>query len=165
MSPWKKSDGEPEASTTVYGVDDDNRNLNARAPVGDANIYWDAGNDDTSSDNYGEYDQPQEQKTGVCCPRDQDAEKTPTGKWTCSESNQCGIADGSDCEYNISASEDAWFNRTSDGASNACNSQVPNLYKDDAEQPDPTKSQACCYVPKDGKEGWFYKDGNVKIYG
>jgi len=84
---WKKSDGEPEASTTVCGVDgNDNRNLNARAPAGDANIYWDVGNDDTSSDNYGEYDQLQEHsyknKRPACATREtsRQRKRRPSGR-------------------------------------------------------------------------------------
>ena len=123
---------------------------------------------------YGKYDDPQNtdysgsapQGTGVCCPRDLDAEYDPIQGWTCSESDECGIGSTDDCPYNISSSEDAWFAEKSDGTSDACNSQVPNLYVDDAEQEPPEdRSQACCYVPKDGREGWFYKDGNVKVYG
>jgi hypothetical protein len=82
------------------------------------------------------------------------------------EADECGISAGQNCEYNISANENAWFNSTSDGSSNACNSQVPNLHVDTTEQPEPERrSQACCYVPKDGKIGWYYKDGNVEVYG
>lgn len=133
-----------------------------------------------SSNNYhcsfGKYDDPQNtdyenapagsQGTGVCCPRDFDAEYDPVQGWQCRGSDQCGIGSGQECEYNISSSEDAWFASTSDGSSDACNSQVPNLNVDTDEQSPPEdRSQACCYVPKDGREGFFYKDGNVKVYG
>jgi len=122
---------------------------------------------------YGKYDDPQNtdysgsapQGTGVCCPRDRDAEYRPGQGWACTESDQCGIS-GEPCQYNISSSEDAWFADKSDGENNACNSQIPNLHIDTTEQAEPEKrSQACCYVPKDGREGWYYKDGNVKVYG
>ena len=117
--------------------------------------------------NYGEYDDPQRQGTGVCCPQNQDAEYDSfTGQWSCVGSNQCGIASGDRCEYNISASEEAYFNSTSDGVLSACTSQVPNLLVDTSEQPAPEKrSQACCYVPKQGQLDYWYKDGNVEIYG
>lgn len=133
-----------------------------------------------SSNNYhcsfGKYDDPQNtdyenapagsQGTGICCPRDQDAEYRPGQGWSCTESDQCGISGTDPCNYNISSSEDAWFASTSDGSSNACNSQVPNLNVNTGEQSPPEdRSQACCYVPKDGREGFFYKDGNVKVYG
>jgi hypothetical protein len=125
---------------------------------------------------FGKYDDPQNtdyenapagsQGTGVCCPRDADAEYDPVQGWQCRESDECGISSGQVCEYNISSSEDAWFASTSDGSSNACNSQVPNLNVDTGEQAVPEdRSQACCYVPKDGKKGFYYKDGNVQVYG
>ena len=117
--------------------------------------------------NYGEYDDPQRQGTGVCCPQDQQATyNLALGQWECRGSDQCGIAAGTACEYNISASEEAYFNDTSDGVSSACTSQVPALLVDTAEQPAPEKrSQACCYVPKQGQLDYWYKDGNVEIYG
>lgn len=122
---------------------------------------------------YGQYDTPDENNslrnantsqvgTGVCCQPDQNA-YWDGSKWACASSNECKPAS---CGYNISNNEDGWFNSTSDGSSNACNSQVPNLYVNTDEQPKPERrSQACCYVPKDGKMGYWYKDGNVKIYG
>jgi len=126
--------------------------------------------------NYGQYDDPQNtnyenappgsQGTGICCPRDKDATYDDFAEeWKCGASNECGIGAGEDCEYNITANESAWFDSRSDGSSNNCNSQVPDLHEDDNETMMPEGSQACCYVPKDGKMGFWYKDGNVEIYG
>jgi hypothetical protein len=123
--------------------------------------------------NYGQFDTPDENGTlqdkqsgtGVCCPPDYDVEwDSSDSEWVCSEHDECKTA--SKCPYNITNNEDAWFNSTSDGSSNRCNSQVPDLHVNTDEQPKPERrSQACCYVPKDGRMGYYYKDGNVQIFG
>jgi len=126
--------------------------------------------------NYGQYDDPQNtdyenappgsQGTGICCPRDQDAYYDDfDDEWKCWESDECGIGSTDPCQYNLTENESAWFDSRSDGTSDACNSQVPDLHEDPTEEPRPEGSQACCWVPKDGKMGFWYKDGNVKIYG
>ena len=117
----------------------------------------------------GSYENPADQGTGVCCPLDRKAVKNNLGEWRCIESDQCGVAPAPtslDCEVDITVNETRYFDNVSDGSNSACNSQVPNLYIDTSEQPAPEKrSQACCYVPKNGMEDYWYKDGNVKIYG
>jgi hypothetical protein len=126
--------------------------------------------------NYGQYDDPQNtdyenappgsQGTGICCPRDQDAYYDDfDDEWKCWESDECGIGSTDPCQYNLTENESAWFDSRSDGTGDACNSQVPDLHEDNTETTMPEGSQACCWVPKDGKMGFWYKDGNVKIYG
>jgi hypothetical protein len=122
--------------------------------------------------NFGKYDDPTNtdyssgtQGTGVCCPRDQYAFYDPVAGWQCRSTDQCGIGSGSDCEYDITSNESAWFESKSDGSTNACNSQVNDLHEDMSETTEPEGSQACCYVPKKGILGYWYKDGNVEIYG
>jgi hypothetical protein len=71
------------------------------------------------------------------------------------------------CTQNITINESAFFAERGNPSSNGCNTQVPDLHVDTKEQtgPEQRKSQACCYVPKDGQMGYYYKDGNVKIFG
>lgn len=102
--------------------------------------------------------------TGICCPKDQDA-VWKGSRWGCTGSNTCGIASGDACQYNITNNESAWFGSRSNGTSNACNSQIPRSHENLDETSKPEGSQACCYVPKDGVEDYWYKDGNVRIYG
>jgi hypothetical protein len=124
--------------------------------------------------NFGKYDDPTNtdytsgtQGTGVCCPKDQRARyNSLAGEWTCVGTDQCGISGiNPDCEYDINSNESAWFASKSDGSSNACNSQVNDLHEDLNETTRPEGSQACCYVPKKGVLGYWYKDGSVEIYG
>ncbi|WP_263840423.1 LamG-like jellyroll fold domain-containing protein [Salinibacter sp.] len=117
--------------------------------------------------NYGQFDDPQQQATGVCCPRDEVAAKVG-GSWGCYARDACGLntAAGEECAYNISANEDAFFNDTRKNSSDDhwCQEQIPRTY-DNPDQPSPAKSSACCYVPKQGKLDYWFKDGNVKVYG
>jgi hypothetical protein len=122
--------------------------------------------------NFGKYDDPTNtdydsgtQGTGVCCPKDEFAEYDPVDGWQCRSTNQCGVSSGNPCEYDITSNESAWFASKSNGSDNACNSQVNDLWEDLSETTEPEGSQACCYVPKKGVLGYWYKDGNVKIYG
>jgi hypothetical protein len=105
------------------------------------------------------------QGTGVCCPKDQFAEYLPGTGWTCGSTNQCAFTATSSCNYDINANESAWFASRSNGTADACNSQVNKLNEDLDETTRPEGSQACCRVPKKGVVGYWYKDGNVKIYG
>jgi len=125
--------------------------------------------------NFGKYDDPTNTAyedaprngTGVCCPKDERAAYDDfNDEWTCRSTDQCGIG-GADpeCAYDINSNESAWFESKSDGSSNACNSQINDLHEDLNETTSPEGSQACCYVPKKGALGYWYKDGNVKIYG
>ena len=71
-----------------------------------------------------------------------------------------------ECAYNISSQESDFFSEAYDGdANNFCNSQVPQLYELPGEQDAPVGSAACCYVPHKGIEDWWFKDGNVQVYG
>jgi hypothetical protein len=122
--------------------------------------------------NFGKYDDPElanysgaPDGTGVCCPKDEYAEYDPVQGWKCTSTNQCGISSGNPCEYDITTNETAWFESKSNGSANACNSQVNDLWEDSSETTQPEGSQACCYVPKKGILGYWYKDGNVEIYG
>ena len=123
--------------------------------------------------NFRQYDDPEQSNysgapdgTGVCCPKDEYAEyDTLAGEWDCTSTNQCDVASGGDCPYDITSNKTGWFANKSDGSSNACNSQVNDLHEDPTETTQPEGSQACCYVPKKGILGYWYKDGNVKIYG
>ncbi|WP_263788637.1 LamG domain-containing protein [Salinibacter grassmerensis] len=121
--------------------------------------------------NFGEYDDPQntgydnapQNGTGVCCPKGEVANYDVVNGWFCDSTDQCGTS--GPCYYDINSNESAWLNSTSDGSSNACNSQVNRLNEDLNETTRPEGSQACCYVPKNGVTDYWYKDGNVKIYG
>jgi hypothetical protein len=122
--------------------------------------------------NFGKYDDPTNtnyssgtQGTGVCCPEDEYAEYDPVNGWQCSSTNQCDVASGGNCEYDITTNESGWFSDKSNGSINQCNSQVNKLNEDLSETTKPEGSQACCYVPKKGVLGYWYKDGNVKVYG
>jgi hypothetical protein len=117
----------------------------------------------------GTYNDPADRGTGVCCPRNQEAERDPIfGEWRCSASDQCGLGGFSECNYNISDSsqEGQYLNDTYAGSGDTtwCQQQIPK-YDNVAEQPAPAKSSACCYVPKQGELNWWFKDGNVKVYG
>ena len=124
---------------------------------------------------YGKYDDPQntdysdpaKDGTGICCPKDQRAAWDPVAGWSCDPRDTCGVGSGDDCEVAITDNKTEWLASKANGTplSNACNSQVPNLHEDPTETTDPEGSQACCYVPKNGVTGYWYKDGNVKIYG
>lgn len=127
--------------------------------------------------NYGQYDDPtadgsyanlSDKGTGVCCPRNQIAKRDPlTNDWDCGLRTTCGIESGSTCEYNISANEDAYFNDTyqdSGSGEQWCQQQIPKA-DGVSEQPQPNKSSACCYVYKQGRYDYWFKDGNVKVYG
>jgi hypothetical protein len=121
---------------------------------------------------FGKYDDPQnanysggQDGTGVCCPKDQYASYSVVNGWECRSTNQCNVANGGNCPYDINNNESGWFANKSDGSSNACNSQVNDLHEDLNETTRPEGSQACCQVPKKGVVGYWYKDGNVKIYG
>ncbi|MCS4039327.1 LamG domain-containing protein [Salinibacter ruber] len=105
------------------------------------------------------------QGTGVCCPKDQFAEYQVGFGWTCGSTDQCAFTGTSSCNYDINANESAWFASRSNGTADACNSQVNKLNEDLDETTRPEGSQACCQVPKKGVVGYWYKDGNVKIYG
>jgi len=114
--------------------------------------------------NYGQYDNPTEQSTGICCGKNEFADKI-AGEWGCYEKDECGLGGGTECNYNISE-EGKYFNSTYEGSGDSswCQSQVPKL-ENNSDQPSPTKSSACCYVPKNGEIDYWFKDGNVKIYG
>jgi hypothetical protein len=125
---------------------------------------------------FGQYDDPQNtgysnssvQGTGICCPKDQFAVWDDfNDKWTCNPTNSCGVGPGEDCSAAITANESKWLSDRANGTpiSNGCNSQVPRLHEDFTETTRPEGSQACCYVPKNGVTDYWYKDGNVKIYG
>jgi hypothetical protein len=124
--------------------------------------------DDPTAD--GSYDSASDKGTGVCCPRNDVAQRNPlSGDWQCVDKDRCGLNSPYECDYNISANEEAYFNDTYNGSpSNPddkwCQSQVPNIENND-DQPAPAKSSACCYVPKSGVEAFWFKDGNVKVYG
>ncbi|MCS3860473.1 hypothetical protein GGP86_000221 [Salinibacter ruber] len=122
--------------------------------------------------NFGQKDDPEHANysggtdgTGVCCPKDEFAKYDPVNGWFCDSTNQCGVSSGNPCEYAITSNESAWFASKSNGSANACNSQVNKLNEDKTETTSPYGSQACCKVPKKGVLGYWYKDGNVKIYG
>jgi hypothetical protein len=121
---------------------------------------------------FGDYDaegnETGESQVGRCCPPGKVPEEDPfTGEWSCGSSDECGVDAVSDCKFDITTNESAYFNSTYSGnPDDYCVSQVPNLYTspDDQAVP-PTRSQACCQVPKYGKMDYWFKDGNVKIYG
>jgi hypothetical protein len=123
--------------------------------------------------NFGQYDDPQntgyedapQNGTGVCCPKGQIAEYDPVNGWSCGGTDQCGITGSVPCKYDINSNESKWLDSVSNGSSNACNSQVNKLNEDLNETTEPEGSQACCYVPKNGITGYWYKDDNVEIYG
>ncbi len=150
-------DNNPELCETPY---------NNTAGPEHANYHCNYGQfDDPTAD--GSYADPADKGTGVCCPRNQVAQRDSlTGEWKCESQTVCGTAPGDTCEYNISASEDAYFNDTRKNSSDDsyCQEQIPNYY-DNNDQPSPSKSSACCYVYKQGRFDYWFKDGNVKIYG
>ena len=121
---------------------------------------------------YGQFDQKGngtgQTPVGRCCPPGHYPSKDiVTGDWRCSETNECGIGGPNrECDYNITSNESAFFNSTYSGDSNDyCVTQVPNLFTNIDQPTPPTRSQACCKVPKLGREDYWFKDGNVKIYG
>ena len=125
---------------------------------------------------YGKYDDPQntdysdpaKDGTGICCPRDQEAAWDDFNDvWTCDPTNSCGVGPTEDCTAAITSNQSKWLADKANGTppSSACNSQVPTLHEDTTETTSPEGSQACCYVPKNGVTDYWYKDGNVKIYG
>ncbi|WP_263808062.1 LamG-like jellyroll fold domain-containing protein [Salinibacter sp.] len=119
--------------------------------------------DDPTNTNYGD---ASVEGTGVCCPKDERATYDSfTDEWSCVDTDTCGVSGSKPCEYDITSNESAWFESKSDGTNFACNSQVNDLNEDLTETTNPEGSQACCYVPKKGKLDYWYKDGNVKIYG
>jgi hypothetical protein len=91
-----------------------------------------------------------------------------SGEWQCQQTDECGLQASrpfSECAYNISSQESDFFADVYDGdVNNFCNSQVPDLYET-GDQDSPEGSAACCYVPHKGVEDWWFKDGNVQIYG
>lgn len=132
----------------------------------DSNYHCNYGQyDDPTAD--GSYASPSDKGTGVCCPKDDVAQRDPlTGEWQCVDKDRCGLGNPCECDYNISASENAYFNDTYQGSGDSkwCQSQVPKI-EDNDDQPAPAKSSACCYVPKQGIEAYWFKNGNVKVYG
>jgi hypothetical protein len=120
---------------------------------------------------YGEFDDPSKEPVGVCCPKGYVPTPHPInpGEWQCSQTDECGLQSfrpWSECAYNISSQESDFFADVYDGdGSNFCNSQVPQLFEEPGEQDAPEGSAACCYVPHKGIEDWWFKDGNVQIYG
>jgi hypothetical protein len=118
---------------------------------------------------YGQYDDPTKEPVGVCCPKGHYPNRNFfTGEWECLQTDECGLQasrPSTECAYNISSQEADFFADAYDGdVDNFCNSQIPNLF----ETPDqdlPEGSAACCYVPHKGIEDWWFKDGNVQIYG
>ena len=114
---------------------------------------------------YGDYDNPDIEPRGVCCPPDTIPEKIGDS-WRCTSTDECGIGSGRPCKYNITSNESAFFNSTYSGnETDYCVSQVPRLFTNSDQPTPPNRSQACCRVPKYGRQAYWFKDGNVKIYG
>mgnify|MGYP006273169997 CR=1 FL=1 len=114
---------------------------------------------------YGEFDNPDVQPRGVCCKEGQKP-RAVGDSYVCSSTDECGIASDSNCNVNITSNETAFFEKTyTNNTDSYCVTQVPNLYTNEDQPTPPTKSQACCYVPKHGDMNFWFKDGNVKIYG
>ena len=117
---------------------------------------------------YGQFDSPDVEPRGVCCPIGTDAKfnRSGNGEWSCETHDQCGGASLSNptCDYNITSNETAFFNSTFSGNSNNyCVTQVPDLHQPDNMVTE--DSAACCQVPRFGEQEYWFKDGNVEVYG
>jgi hypothetical protein len=118
---------------------------------------------------YGDFDAKDEEPQGMCCPQGEIPQNiTVLGvtTWQCGETAECGtgVPSGRRCDFDINATQEEFFDATYDGdASDYCVSQIPSPHR--AAEMYTNESAACCYVPKYGEFDYWFKDGNVEVYG
>lgn len=113
---------------------------------------------------YGIYDNSSLQSQGFCCPKGTYSVQNPdTLEWSCIGSEQCGISEGTNCNYDFGSNLVSWLGSYYNGDANSwCVSQVPSLYSPDFT---PDQSAACCLIPKFGEDNYYVDQGNVRIFG